>query len=164
MLAAVNTALVRQNFIEPLTPFGDVEFINFCYTIPGQERIKELIYRKWMYEYYPDMAKIPYSGTGLPVMKNSVDLKLNKVRTLFKSIRGKLFGMSKCWEMNPTNLWYEKNERIQKAFNAYYEKNYQLIPKDFTYAGEIEELYQEGSVNEKMLALSFIAAIKINIQ
>src|SRR5699024_2735836 len=81
MFAGMNTAFIRQNFCEAITPFGDVEFMDLCFSLSEDMRVKHHVYRRWMMQKYPKMARISYARTGLPVMTQD---RLEKLLTLFR--------------------------------------------------------------------------------
>ena len=159
MIMGMNTICIRQNFVEPITPYGDVEFMNFCFSLDEETRIKNHIYRKWMMTKYPDMAKIPYSGTGLPLTKTNVDELFLHLRNLFRRIYSIFAGDKKEWSMNPFDDWYNNNIELSKKIKKYYNDNIEYI-KESTLKKEVIELFTQGNSIEKLMAVSIISSVK----
>lgn len=159
MLAGMNTGQIRQNYVEPLSPYGDVEFMELCFSLPEQKRIKDHIYRKWMRKCYPDMAKLAYTGTGVPVLAGDLDKPLSFIRSAYRYVYTKIFGAKRYWSMNPLNTWYEENSQLRDFFDEYYYSNLEVL-STVPELKEKTELLYGGSVSEKMIALSVISAFK----
>lgn len=161
MLAGMNTGFIRQNFVEPLTPYGDIEFMDFYFSIPYRKRVKEHLSRKWLISKYPQMAKIPYSGTGLPVISSRWENALARPRRLFRRWCRKLFGFQrKAWSMNPIAQWYKENATLRSKLTQYYDDNLKNIAFDEALDHKVRELFTKGNVNEKLLALTILSAVK----
>ena len=160
MLAGMNTGLIRQNYIEPLTPYGDVEFMNFCFSIPFEKRVDDHIYRKWMIEKYPDMAKIVYSRTGVPVMSDKSESLHTLPIRIRKKLQRKISGEKKEWYMNPFDFWYKENDRLSKTVESYYDSNRNAVDSDPEFSEKISDLFQNGNTLEKLLAVSILSSVK----
>lgn len=157
----MNTAFIRQNYMEALTPYGDVEFMNLHFSLPYAMRVKQHIYRKWMMKKYPDMARIKYSGTGIPVTDSDMkEFLCTFPRRVFRKVRKLLFGVKKEWSMNPIDFWYKENAELKQAFDDYFNLNIELLKNDETILMRVNELYKEGNAMEKAMALTILSATK----
>lgn len=60
--AALGRIMVRK-------PFVDYDFFDFCQSLPREYRCELLLRERWLHAKYPGcFARIPYQGTGLPVL------------------------------------------------------------------------------------------------
>ena len=161
MLIGMNTGLIRQNFVEPITAYGDVEFMDFYFSIPNRKRVKEDINRKWMLKKYPFIAKIPNSRTGLPVMNGKIERILALPRRLFRGICHHIFGFQKkSWSMNPVEQWYKGNPVLKEKINQYYNDNIETVSIDEELSCKTRELFTDGNITEKLLAVTVLSAVK----
>jgi asparagine synthase (glutamine-hydrolysing) len=62
--------LVDSGMIEYRVPFYDYDLVDFLLTIPPKQRMLSIFYRKLIAKKFPNLAKIPYQRTGLPVNSN----------------------------------------------------------------------------------------------
>lgn len=161
MLAGMNTAFIRQNYMEALTPYGDVEFMNLHFSLSYHMRERQHIYRKWMMKKYPEVAKIRYSGTGIPVTDNDLkEFVFRFPRRAWRKVRRTMFGRKKEWSMNPIDFWYKENSKLRRTFESYYDENIKYL-KDYKDILEVvNEWYYKGDAMEKSLAVTVISAIK----
>ena len=162
MLAGMNTGFIRQNFVEPITPYGDVEFMDVCYSLPFSMRGKSHVYRRWMKEKYPKYANIECSATGFPLTVGKLGDYVGFMRRVYRKIF-KIMHLEKLsWSMNPIKGWYEKNELIREYFQKYYDENIELFSNSIKIKNICEELFK-GDINEKIISLTIISAIKTYI-
>lgn len=161
MLAGMNTGFIRQNFVEPITPYGNVEFMEFCFSLPYEMRVKQHIYRQWMIKKYPEMANIKYSGTGLPV---SLHDKIDYLKILPRRIKNRIyratFGAKKEWSMNPLDIWYQENIALRNYIQNYYKENIELLDFDESLKKDVEFLFTKGNMLERSMALTLLSAVK----
>ena len=59
--------LSDSNLIDYRVPFYDYDLVDFLLTVPPRQRMLAIFYRKLIGQKFPDLAKIPYQRTGLPV-------------------------------------------------------------------------------------------------
>ena len=160
IFAGMNTALIRQNFCEAITPFGDIEFMEVCFSLPDDMRVREHIYRRWMLQKYPKMAKITYAATGLPVMIcDRVEKILMLPRRLYRKIYRRLFNGKAPWEMNPMDTWYKRPE-IYQYINQYFNENVDVLKDHPEFKKQVEIQFKNGRMHEKARALTAISAVK----
>lgn len=164
ILAGENTAFIRQNFLEAPAVFGDVDFLNFIFSIPYNTRVEERVYLKWLVKKYPQMARIPYSHTNMRIIANK---KTEKLLMLPIRVKRKLASMinsenyRRTVSMNPMDYWMETNKSLCEYFDDYYNLNIKYA-KAFTCSEKIVSLYNEEncSAMQKIVALTAVSAIK----
>lgn len=163
MFAGENTAFVRQNYMEGMTPYGDVEFMNLIYSISYSQRTKDHIYRKWMIKKYPEMAKIPYSHTGVRV--TSTDEETERLRILIR-VKNKiirLFAPNKIESvssMNPIDYWLKTEKILRSTWDAYYNENLWMVEFDNELYSATKKLYNSENALDKIVALTIVSAVK----
>ena len=166
MLAGMNTGFIRQNFVEPITPYGDVEFMNLCFSLPYAMRTKRHIYRRWMIEKYPEFANIELSATGFPLTKTEIGDYFSIPRRAYRKIF-KIFNRHKPeWSMNPLYYWYDNNQIIKDYINKYFKDNIHIL-KEFPYVEkECNKLFLNNekntveAMNCRIIALTIISVFK----
>lgn len=159
ILAGMNTGFIRQNYLESLTPFGDVEFLEYNFSIPYQMRTQKAIHRKWLMHKFPALAKVTYAATG-----ERVKLKDSKVRArakyYYRRVLARLGNEKAYWSMNPIESWYQNSDEMKTMFQRYYDENIENISNNERLTGYVSKLFLTGDVTEKALALTVLSAIK----
>ena len=64
------------------TPLADKDFIEFMLTVPPGLRQEKTFYFKAFSRAFPELAKIPYEGTGLPLIPCFRDLRIRADRQI----------------------------------------------------------------------------------
>lgn len=159
-----------QQYTETISPFLDIDFLNFCLKIPIKFRRHHKIYRKWVMKKYPQAAQFKWE---------SINAKLNEPRIIFrrkyipikrfpefaiKNILLKL-GVSNLktgnnsFHMNPFGYWYRTMPEVREYFCNYFASEINLI-YDNELRGDCIKMFKEGNVTEKMQVLTLLSAYK----
>lgn len=163
MLAGENTAFIRQNFVEAPAVYGDVEFLDFIFSIPYELRTKGHIYRKWMKKYYPDACDIIYSHNNVKVCVNDKEEKFRafpyKINNRIKRIINRK-SYEKTISMNPIDYWLKNNSDLMKYIDIYFDKNICVMGKYPKLRDKVTQLFASNNSFDKIVALSMISAMK----
>lgn len=175
-----------QRFTETCSPFCDVDFIEFCYSLPIEWRFGHKIYFDWILDCYPEAAeyvwekikrkitrfenrqerKIKVFGYEIPHwtersfrpwLKGSI---LRRLGLRKKSGKTKAPQAFTKWNMNPVDYWFCINPSLAEFANNYYRNNITDI-EDNQLRTDIEDLYNKTTIYDKIQAISIISAIKL---
>lgn len=150
ILAGMNTTTASQAFIESMTPYGDVEFLEAYLSIPWKIRVDNKILIKWMKKKFPKAAEIKYSQTNLPAKYTGTFFQKNYNRVVAYILK---FLIPK--NMLDLKTWMNRPE-IKNITEQYYKERINTIRND-SIREKIELLYNNGSPLEKSVALSVLA-------
>lgn len=162
-LGACSTHIIRQNYTEVASPFLDVDFMNACLSIPFHIRKNHNIYLKWIEKKYPKALEFQWEKTRVKMTKGW------EWRSKFKmlGVRGKhavekyLLKKQYTDTMNPFEYWYKEDSQIKAYLDSYYHENkHYLEVFDRNKVKEIEGMFENSNVVDKMLVLSAIAGVK----
>lgn len=148
--AGMNTTLAKQTFIESMTPYGDIEFLETYLSIPWKYRIENKVLLEWMKKKFPEAAEIKYSQTNLPAKDTWTwkHINYNRIRRRLKFLLPK---------KNMLDLEHWMNSKEVKNLTAqYYCDIIKKIHND-TIKKKVENLYNNGNALEKSIALSVLA-------
>ena len=155
--------IVFQHQTESFSPFMDVEFFEFCLSIPLEKRLKFNIYDKWILSKYPEAAK--YSHNELRYIgTKTLDTLIIKFYLLkiFKIIK-KMLGIKPkigITSVTPLDYWYYTNSTIKKKLDDYFKDNIGRLIKYPTLQIDCEKLYTTGTAMEKNQVLTLLAILK----
>lgn len=161
--------LIAQQSTETMSPFYDIDFLEFCLSIPVRERMGHKLYIKWVLEKYPGAGRYVWESTGKPLNKSEVRIKIkgrsvpiDKLPGLFYRKMG--FGYPKIatkHHMNPLEYWYNTNPDIKRFQDNYFEQNQIKAAAWPELQKEIITRYKAGGAIEKNQVLSLLAALKL---
>jgi asparagine synthase (glutamine-hydrolysing) len=169
-LNGINEGLkIGQINSETMSPFYDVDFMEFCLNIPIKNRMNHGIYLKWLLSKYPEAANykwekinrrpsvkqisINYKGRQMP-LKSATSAALHKLGL-------KLSPRSTKNHMNPLEYWYNTNNDLRTFQNTYFKENIDHII-DGNLKSDCQNLYNSGNAIEKNQVLTLLSAIKLN--
>lgn len=179
--------LTFQENCESYSPFTDVDFFEFCYSIPLNLRFNHKIYFDWILEKYPSAGKYVWEKTAKKINK----FQNRETRTMnilgyevphytegdlfFKYVRGfiyrriglykkgtkrKTITISSKYNMNPVDYWYNTNPRIKQFMDSFWNENKELIPYE-DLKEDMTHLFEDCVVYDKLQCLSVLSAIKL---
>lgn len=157
-----------QNYSETVSPFYDIDFFEFCLSIPIKLRLGHNLYKKWILAKYPQAAEYVWESTKQKITKKNITIRFRgKHISLTKILPLILYkvGVNKSSiqtknHMNPLDYWYSTNYNIKAFQNKYFEENLTLVI-DTELRNVCNRLFNEGGAVEKNQVLSLLAAIKI---
>ncbi len=170
--------LVFQEKTESCSPFLDVDFLEYCYSIPVELRYKHKIYFNWILEKYPAAAYYIWEKTRSPLKKQEEIKKINilgkkiekkrifhwllgaiKRRLPYRKLRPALNPLNTTAHMNPLDFWYNTNAGLKHFLDAYFKEYLNLI-SDEKLTNDCSQLYVDGDTSEKLQVISLLSAIK----
>jgi asparagine synthase (glutamine-hydrolysing) len=165
--------LSYQESFETYTPFCDVEFMNFCMTIPLKYRFGHYIYYKWVVTKYPDAAKYAHNDgkkitgkkplwikIGNRYIKSS-DLISRSLNYLFRKTGIVKSKTSTKNHMNPFEYWYNTNKDVKDFMDSYFQTNIQRLSEFPELKSDCVNMYNNHTVIEKAQVLTLLAVMKL---
>lgn len=170
--------LLFQYYSETFSPFYDVDFLEFAYSIPVELRYNHYLYLKWMQQKYPEACRYWWEktknypgrkGKSWKYVKDSTKpgeipekfLKAIVRKTTGKNINlGKKERMNTKAHMNPLNYWYNTNPYIYWFFNNQYSERFHLLDKYPEIKSDVEFLWANGDMKEKTQILTLLSALQ----
>jgi asparagine synthase (glutamine-hydrolysing) len=175
-----------QEVTESVSPFCDVDFIEFCYSIPLNLRYNHKIYFDWIFAKHPKAADYIWEkikkkiepienvkpktmklfGKQVPAItdKNfSKWLYGSMMRRLGLRKKGnakKTMVVSTKEHMNPVDYWYQTNPYIKSFMQTYWEENQHYITDD-QLKNDMQHLFMDCVLMDKLQALSVLSTIKL---
>jgi len=178
--------LTFQENSESYSPFTDVDFLEFAYSIPVELRYHHKIYIDWVLEKYPEAGEYIWESTGRKLQH----LENQKPRTM------KVFGhevphysepefkvylwgfmkrhfsfrkkkrvsttriLASKFYMNPVDYWYQTNPYLREFMGSYWKENESLLPND-QMGEDMKHLFFDCVLYDKLHAMSVLATLKL---
>lgn len=178
--------LTFQEHTESSSPFTDVDFLEFCYSIPLNLRFNHKIYFDWILQKHPGAAAYKWEkirdyikpfenvepkymnvlGYRIPAFSNPDFPRWLKGSILRRLGLRKRVGerstieLSSPNNMNPTDYWYATNPALRQFMEDFWTENSNCIPNEQLKA-DMEHLYKDCALQEKLQSLSVLAAMAL---
>lgn len=156
-----------QHFSEVTSPFMNVDFINFCLSIPLKEKVFNKLYKKWIISKHPLAAKYEWASQKTKITTPTIriigrDIPIPQVPKFF--IRGVIKKMGLVKDdfatrnhMNPFEFWYQENDDIQSYYQKYFDNHIDKIT-DQALKEDCRLVYRKGNIIEKVSVLTVLSA------
>ncbi|WP_242217012.1 hypothetical protein [Bacillus cereus group sp. BfR-BA-01380] len=142
-------------YTETISPFLDIDFMDFCLSLPLDYRKGHSIYIKWINRYYPEAADFVYEKVKGKINKKVITVKGVPVPWTsipaagIKLIKNKLgLKLNSRNHMHPMDYWYRTNEYLSDFYEEQFYKNIDLL-QDTSLKNDCEVLFRQGSTLEK---------------
>lgn len=164
-MGAMSSWFIRKQYTFALSPFTDVDFMNFCYSLPIAMRRNHNLYWKWVERYYPEALSVPTSRKRVPTTTTQKTVALaskafhkgQKIgrKMLFKAglVPSRVNPKS---SMNPYEYWYDTDPKMREFFDTYYNKHIDLLSDKPELRHDVETLFQSNVMLEKLMALTVL--------
>jgi asparagine synthase (glutamine-hydrolysing) len=167
--------LIAQQKTETFSPFYDVEFMEFCLSIPQQYRMNHQIYIKWIQQRYPSAADFHWEKAGTHLNAPTIKIKGKRVyvHTAQQKLKRKLFQklginlMNKeatKHHMNPLDYWYNTNADLKIWLDTYFKENVDQLAAYPQLRNDVDRMYKTGNNIEKNQVITLLAACKLLFQ
>lgn len=178
--------LTFQENSESYSPFTDVDFFEFCYSIPLELRFNQKIYFDWIFAKHPKSAEYVWEklkrkispivnippkrmtvlGKQIPTLTDKDFLPwlrgsiLRRLGIRKKGEKSKTLKITTKDNMNPVDYWYETNPYIRSFMQNYWEENQHYIT-DEQLRNDMQHLFMDCVLLDKLQALSVLSTIKL---
>ena len=162
-MGAMNGNYYFDVFSQSVSPFLDIDFLSYCYSIPDNLKFKQKIYIDWIAQKNKEFANYPWEKTGVSPLV-SLNNKKYLVPAYYKRMSLKLFdklsGKMKSG-MNPFDYWLAENKELANSFTRYFNENIELVVDNELHA-DCKWLFENGNWGERFQVLTLLSAIKLH--
>lgn len=165
LLGILSSHFYLRNYTEVVSPFLDIDFFDFCMSIPVRLRANHNIYKKWILTKYPKAAEFVWETTGAKITEMNFARQFRRYKGALmnpKRILRKLgfkVNIRSLTGMNPSDLWWEENKMLRKTYNQYFENTIKNKALSSEIKKDIEFIYTSGNTTEKMMAITALAVV-----
>lgn len=155
------------NYTETCSPFMDLDFLEFCLSIPSELRYNHKLYRKWVILKHPQAANYVWETTGAKLNEPTIDI-LGKSIPISQIVRKAYLKIMitlgiKSTEtlasMNPLKKYIANNKDLSDYYQSYFQ--YLDLIKDEKLRSIIKEIKKNGTAVEINQAVSLLSALKV---
>lgn len=159
-----------KNYTETYSPFYDIDFLDFCFSIPLKYRSGHKLYFDWVKKKYPKAANYVWEKYNTKITSPFVRIKGRILP--YKSLPSYLLKLvltklgfkfnyyNKKNNMNPFDYWYDSNQDLKVILDGYYDKHIKLLGEFPKLQEDCKELYENYGVIEKTQVLTLLSTYK----
>lgn len=147
-----------QSFSETFSPFYDVDFWDYCLSIPRDLRQNHKLYDKYFLKYYYEYADISHNGNRI-IGKKLYNTMRELNDTILKKVRKSLGMMPMYQSVTPLQQW-ELVPKVRIVLDSYFNKTINDIEISDGLRKDIASQYLNGSALERNMALTALSMIK----
>ncbi|OIP84479.1 MAG: hypothetical protein AUK44_02440 [Porphyromonadaceae bacterium CG2_30_38_12] len=162
-MGAMNGNYYIDSFSQSVSPFLDIDFLSYCYSIPENMKFKQKIYIDWIALKNKEFAAYPWEKTGVSPLKSLNNKKffdLAYYQRMRLKLVDKVSGTMKSG-MNPFDNWLATNKFLANELTAYFYKNITSVEID-ELRHDCTELFEKGNWGERFQVITLLAAIKLH--
>ena len=160
---------IGQINTESMSPFYNVDFMEYCMSIPLKNRMNHRIYLKWIQSKYPEAANYKWEKINALPSANHFSFNYKGRQILLKNLPSlilqklglKLLPTSTKNHMNPLEYWYNTNNDLKTFQDNYFKENIDRITNEGL-KSDCQNLYNSGNAIEKNQVLTLLSAIKLH--
>lgn len=156
----------EYNFTETVSPFLDLDFLEYALSIPLRLRHNHYIYKKWILSKYPEAANYVWTGMhdkiSAPTLNfkgQTYSIKVFVIKILKRIFKIKSGYWNSKFNMNPVGLYLELNDDVRDTFIDYYK--YRSLVRDTQVLSMIDHIIAKGTSIEKVQLHTLMSALKI---
>ncbi len=170
--ANLGSPIIQQFYGESYSPFYDVDFLTFAYSIPLAMRWNYGIYDKWIQQCYPDMGQWLHNGKYkigkrphlISICGRVMELSDIPKRILWKLLKElhihNFYQEKKGASMNPEDDWMENNPALRQFITGYINQNMHLFNTLPPFIRNIAQEMIHGTAMEKILLLTALSTLR----
>ena len=167
---ALSTHYMRSHFTYAVSPFLDVELMEFCASLPVALRSCHKLYWAWIDKKYPEAGRIPSSRVRMVNLSLSERLKMQRGRLCgrmqrdFQKLKhrvGLADNAATSNNMNPHDYWYQTNKELRLFISNYINNHIDLLDNDKQLPADVVKLSSSPRCMDKLMAASLLATVKV---
>lgn len=153
------------NYTESLSPFMDLDFIEYCLHIPVAMRQNHTLYKKWIISRYPQAAQFVWEAIGCRIDSKIIKIAgkechLAMIPNIIKVRLGlKRNGLDSQNHMNPVGYYITHNKDLWEYLSGYFK--YAEFIEDIEIRDMVESIIKDGTAMEKIQIVTVLSAIKM---
>ena len=161
--ACMGYSMTFRYFAEDMSPFLNVDLLDYCLSLPTELRERHNLYYKWIQTYYPQALKYKHNGvTAKGKLKIQFRGKDYRIRAIPDLIISKINSkVNPNYGMNPIQSWYDNNPDLRDCMDTYFFNNISYLDRWKEIKLDTEWLYKKGTAREKIQAISLVGSVKM---
>lgn len=160
----LSTHITRQNYTCAVSPFLNLDVLDFCLSLPADLRWQNRLYKEWVINSYREAASIRNDNTGAPFSAGRLRTYTNRARRALPHRIAKAVPsagrLARNASMNPFDYWFAENPTLLSHLENYMSENLDNIAIDQESREDISSLFYAGGAIEKTMALTAVAACR----
>lgn len=156
----------EYNYTETVSPFLDLDFLEYALSIPTEMRHNHYLYKKWIVKKYPHAANYIWTGMNDKISAKTIRFRENEysIKEFCKKVLNTvLHNKNHYWDskfnMNPVGYYIRQNKELLSQIKEY--QMYASAISDDSLKKEIDRIFQNNNSIELIQLHTLMSAIKL---
>lgn len=152
---------VFNNFIDQVSPFYNIELLEYTLSLPIKFKINQRLYFEWLKKKHPEILEYKWEKIGLKP-NNTFNIKYGYLGRKYFNGAKKYFNL-KYDNMNPIGTWFKENPSLLKEYDLVFKENIHLL-NNKEIEQDLSDIYDDSifAFRNKFAALTAVLAIKLH--
>lgn len=153
------------NYSETCSPFVDLDFLEYCFSIPNNYRYNHGLYKKWILQKYPKAAEYAWETTHSKISTPVINIGGKSAtitdipRMLFRKLSNVIGISDNKTGMNPLGKYLKENDELRETLFGLFSYLDCISNKELL--NTIVGIKNSGTSMEKIQAISLLSALKM---
>lgn len=153
------------HYTESLSPFMDLDFLEYALRIPSRLRYNHQLYKKWVISKYPEAASFVWETTGCRIDARMVRIagREKPLRQLPMIVLSRLGfgrkGVDSKKHMNPIGYYLSTNKELNEWISGY--NKYIDCIEDAELKKDAWTIAKDGTAMEKIQLVTLLSAVRL---
>lgn len=160
---AMGSPLAFQHYTESSSPYMDVDFLEFVFSIPEKRRKSYRLYDQWVQTCYPEATQWKHNGATISNRTPEVHIfhRHIPIGSIVKQIIWYILKRLHIHDFYYSELRKNYAAYAEPIWKKYFEENKHFLPNCGQIAECINSQYKTGNFQEKVQAMTVLASIKV---
>lgn len=140
------------------SPFLDIDFMDYCLSIPLRYRYNYRIYKKWILRKYPEAAEFIWEKTGGKISDSNWNLKVRKYQDKIKRNLNQV--SFENLGMNPFEYWYSSIPSAREKLENMYSNLLGEVQISSELRNIVCSIYRNADCRQKIEVISALQSVK----
>lgn len=150
---------VSEDFTYMVSPFYDVDFLEFSIAMHESQKTKERIYIDWWKQLHPEILNYRWAGLNLKPnahWKMKYGKYINLVRNGFQR---KILKQEHKYQMTPEDYWYKQYVELRKVSETLFDQYINILSPWPEIKTDATDLFKNGNYAEKSEVLTVLLTL-----
>lgn len=162
--ATLNGDRAMKSLIDNISPFANLELINYCLSLPDKYKHKQILYFKWLSKYHNNVLQYEWE---------KIQMKPNhSYKILYGSLFKKYYNGAKKYfhlkydSMNPYAIWAKKYDFILNTLDNILEEELQSDYIDSELRQDLRQIYNQNifEYRNKFAVITALLGLKLHLR
>lgn len=164
MNATLNGDRALNAVIDNVSPFTDLELMEYCLSLPDEFKKNQILYFKWLSKYHKNVVNYPWENIQMKP-NHALKVKYGKIYKKYFNGAKKYFHLNYD-SMNPYGVWMKKYPFILQTLDQIFEEEITSSYLDQELKSDLRQVYNQNvfEYRNKYAVITALLALKLHFK